>query len=168
MICRQYRQSQRRVVILGGSIGGGYGGSALYTNSYKLPMKTRTNELSKPTSINELVQDIEKHPDRYQHLKIFLRHDNSTGIPDFGEQYLAVRHDGFALYRLDSVDYQDGNIILSLTEQSTNQPVKFSVDINNAQPSCLFIRWKDIWNLVLDDILRSNVDDIELLELIDD
>ena len=51
---------------MGGSIGGCYGGSALYTNSYKLPMKTRTNELSKPTSINELVVDIEKHPDRYQ------------------------------------------------------------------------------------------------------
>ncbi len=166
MICGQYRQSQRRVVILGGSIGGGYGGSALYTNSYKFPMKTRTNELSKPTSINELVQDIEKHPDRYQHLKIFLRHDNSTGIPDFGEQYLAVRHDGFALYRLDSVDYQDGNIILSLTEQSTNQPVKFSVDINNAQPSCLFIRWKDVKNMVFDECMKRDVNDNDLLELI--
>jgi hypothetical protein len=151
---------------VGGSIGGGYGGSALYTNSYNLPMKTRTNELSKPTSINALVQDIEKHPDRYQHLKIFLRHDNSTGIPDFGEQYLAVRHDGFALYRLDSVDYQDGNIILSLTEQSTNQPVKFSVDINNAQPSCLFIRWKDVKNMVFDECMKRDVNDNDLLELI--
>ncbi len=151
---------------MGGSIGGGYGGSALYTNSYNLPMKTRTNELSKPTSINALVQDIEKHPDRYQHLKIFLRHDNSTGIPDFGEQYLAVRHDGFALYRLDSVDYQDGNIILSLTEQSTNQPVKFSVDINNAQPSCLFIRWKDVKNMVFDECMKRDVNDNDLLELI--
>ena len=148
--------------------GGIYRGSARYTVRYKIIMNIDSNKTSSPTNLIELVQDMEKHPDRYQHLKVFLRHENSTGIPDFGEQYLAVSHDGFALYRLDSVDYQDGNIILSLTEQSTNQPVKFSVDINNAQPSCLFIRWKDIWNLVLDDILRSNVDDIELLELIDD
>ena len=168
MICGQYRQSQRRVVILGGSIGGGYGGSALYTNSYNLPMKTRTNELSKPTSINELVQDIEKHPDRYQHLKIFLRHENSTRIPDFGEQYLAVNHEGFALYRLDSVDYQDGRIFLSLKEATTDIAVTHTLDINEEHPRCLFIRWKDIWNLVLDDILRSNEDDIELLELIED
>ena len=149
-------------------LSGGYGGSALYTISYKLPMMKDSNKISNPTSINELVQDMGKHPDLYQHLRIFLGRESNTGIPDFGEQYLAVSHEGFALYRLDSVDYQDGNIILSLTEQSTNQPVKFSVDINNAQPSCLFIRWKDIWNLVLDDILRSNEDDIELLELIDD
>ena len=131
-------------------------------------MKTDLNKISKPASINELVQEMERHPNLYQHLRIFLGSESNTGIPDFGEQYLAVSHDGFALYRLDSVDYQDGNIILSLTEQSTNQPVKFSVDINNAQPSCLFILWTDIWNLVLADILRSDVDDIELLEFIED
>ena len=130
-------------------------------------MKTNSNKISAPTSINELVEDMEKHPDMYQHLKIFLGRESNTGIPDFGEQYLAVSHDGFALYRLDSVDYHDGTIILSLTEQSTNQPVKFSVDINNLQPSCLFIRWKDIWNIVLDECLKSDVPDIDLLELIE-
>lgn len=120
-----------------------------------------------PTSLDEMVSEMEKHPDLYQHLRIFLRRESNIGIPDFGEQYLAVSHDGFALYRLDSVDYQDGRVLLSLTEQSTNQPMKFSVDINNKQPSCLFIRWKDIWDLVLDDCLRSNVDDNDLFELIE-
>lgn len=120
-----------------------------------------------PTSLDEMVSEMEKHPDLYQHLRIFLRRESNIGIPDFGEQYLAVSHDGFALYRLDSVDYQDGCVLLSLTEQSTNQPMKFSVDINNKQPSCLFIRWKDIWNIVLDECLKSNVDDNDLLELIE-
>ena len=120
-----------------------------------------------PTSLDELVQEMEKHPDKYQHLKIFLGRESNTGIPDFGEEYLAVSHDGFALCRLDSVDYQDGRVLLSLTEQSTNQPVKFSVDINNLQPSCLFIRWKDIWNIVLDDCLKCDVPDMDLLELIE-
>jgi hypothetical protein len=133
----------------------------------KFNMKTDLIKISKPASINELVQEMERNPDLYQHLKIFLSREYTTDIPDFGEQYLAVSHDGFALYRLDSVDYQDGTIILSLTEQSTNQPVKFSVDINNLQPSCFFVRWKNIWDLVLDDCLRSNVDDIDLIELIE-
>ncbi|MBN1969730.1 MAG: hypothetical protein JW870_10210 [Candidatus Delongbacteria bacterium] len=119
------------------------------------------------SSLGELVHDMEKHPEIYQHLRIFLKHDNSTVNYDFGEQYLAVSQDGFALYRLDSVDYQDGRVLLSLTEQSTNQPVEFSVDINNEQPSCLFVRWKDIWDIILDDILKSDGNDGDLIELID-
>lgn len=120
-----------------------------------------------PNSLNEMVREMEKHPDLYQHLKIFLRRESNNGIPDFGEQYLAVSHDGFALYRLDSVDYQDGRVLLSLTEQSTNQPVEFSIDIYNEQPSCLFIRWKDIWDLILDEFLNSDVNDGDLIELIE-
>ncbi len=149
-------------------LSGGYGGSALYTISYKLLMKIESNELSKPASINELVQDMEKYPDAYQHLKVFLRRENSTGIPDFGEQYLAVSQDGFALYRLDSVDYQDGRIFLSLKEATTDIAVTHTLDIHEEHPRCLFIRWRDIWDIVLADILRSNVDDIELLEFIED
>jgi len=120
-----------------------------------------------PANLDELVHDMEIHPYQYQHLKIFLRRESNTGIPVFGEQYLVVSREGFALYRLDSVDYHYGTIILSLTEQSTNQPVKFSVDINNRQPSCLFIRWKNIWDIILDDILKSDGNDGDLIELIE-
>lgn len=141
---------------------GGYGGGCSFALNIEILMERKY-----PNSIDEMVSEMEKHPDLYQHLRIFLRRESNTGIPDFGEQYLAVSHDGFALYRLDSVDYQDGRVLLSLTEQSTNQPMKFSVDINNKQPSCLFIRWKDIWNIVLDECLKSNVDDNDLLELIE-
>ena len=153
---------------MGGSIGGGYGGSALYTISYRLPMKTDLNKISKPTSINELVVDIEKHPDRYQHLKVFLRRENSTGIPDFGEEYLAVSPSGFGLYRINSTDYQNGRINISLTEASTNKAVHYSLDINNQNPSCLFIRWKDVKSMVFDECMRSNINDADLLELIED
>ena len=60
-----------------------------------------------PSTLGELIDVMERHPDMYEHLKIFLGRESNTGIPDFGEQYLAVSHDGFALYRLDSVDYQN-------------------------------------------------------------
>ena len=130
-------------------------------------MKTDSTKISKPASLDELVQEMEKHPDRFQHLRIFLRRESNTGIPDFGEQYLVVSHDGFGLYRLDSVDYQDGRIFLSLKEVTTDIAVTYSMGINEEHPRCLFIRWKDIWDLVLDDCLRSDVPDIDLLELIE-
>lgn len=148
--------------------GGIYRGSAIYTISYKLPMKTDLNKISKPTSINELVVEIEKHPDRYQHLKVFLRRENSTGIPDFGEEYLAVSPSGFGLYRINSTDYQNGRIILSLTEASTNKAVQYSLDVNNQHPSCIFIRYKDVKNMVFDECMKSKINDNELLELIED
>lgn len=131
-------------------------------------MITDSNKISAPASINELVQEMERNPDQYQHLRIFLGRESNTGIPDFGEQYLAVSHDGFVLYRLDSVDYQDGRIFLSLKEATTDIAVTHTLDINEEHPRCLFIRWRDIWDIVLDDILRSNVDDIDLIEFIED
>lgn len=129
-------------------------------------MKTDSNKISNPTSINELVVDIEKHPDRYQHLKIFLRHENSTGIPDFGEEYLAVSPSGFGLYRIESVDYQNGEIIISITDTSTKEVVTHSVDINNSHPTCLYVRWKDIKNMVFNECMKRNINDNALLELI--
>lgn len=131
-------------------------------------MKTESKELSKPPSIYELVQDMEKHPDKYQHLKVFLRRENSTCIPDFGEEYLAVSPSGFGLYRINSTDFQNGNIILSLTEASTNKAVNLSLDINNQRPSCLFIRWKDVRSMVFQSCMNSDQNDNDLLELIED
>ena len=131
-------------------------------------MKTDSSKLSKPTSINELVQDMEKHPYRYQHLKVFLRRENSTGIPDLGEEYLAVSPSGFGLYRIDSTDYLNGRIILSLTEVSTNKAVNYSFNINEVHPTCLFVRWKDVKSLVFEECMKSEINDKELLELIED
>lgn len=131
-------------------------------------MNKYSSKLSKPESLDELVHDMEKHPDQYQHLRIFLGRESNTVIPDFGEQYLAVSHDGFALYRLDSVDYQNGRIFLSLKEATTDIAVTYSLDINEEHPHCLFVRWRDVWNLLLSEILKSNVDDNDSFELIED
>jgi hypothetical protein len=129
-------------------------------------MKIRPDKISEPKSINELVQDMEKHPESYTHLQIFLRRESNTGIPDFGEEFLAVSPSGFGLYQLESVDYQNGNIIISLTDTSTNEPVIHTVDINNSQPTCIYVRWKDVKNMVFDECMKSNINDNDLLELI--
>jgi len=129
-------------------------------------MKTDSNKITKSTSIQELVEEMEKHPNVYQHLKVFLRRESNTGIPDFGEEFLAVSPSGFGLYQLESVDYQNGNIIISLTEASTNKEVSYSLDIINQNPSCLFIRWKDVKNLVFNECMKRNINDNDFLELI--
>jgi hypothetical protein len=129
-------------------------------------MNIDSTKISKPTSIQELVQNMEKHPSSYRHLQIFLRRESNTGTPNSGEQYLAVSPNGFGLYQLESVDYQNRNIIISLTDTSTKEVVTHSVDINNSQPTCLYVRWKDIKNMVFDECMKRNVNDNDLLELI--
>lgn len=114
------------------------------------------NSYQCPDSIEELVDEMEKHPDRYQYLKVFLRRDGMCDLPDFGEEYLAVSCEGFGLYRIESVNYQNERIIISLTDTSTNEPVIHSVDIKNSHPSCLFVRWKDVKNLVFNECIRTN------------
>jgi len=131
-------------------------------------MKEETiDSLIYPSTIDKLVQEMEQHPELYQHLKIFLKRENSTGIPDFGEEFLGVSPSGFGLYRIESVDYQNGSIIISLTDTLTKELVTHSVDINNRQPSCLFIRWKDVKNMVFSECMKSNINEYDLLELIE-
>jgi hypothetical protein len=119
-----------------------------------------------PINLEGLLLDMEKHPDRYQHLKVFLRRETSTGIPDFGEEYLVVSPSGFGLYRINSTDYQNGRIILTLIEASTNKEVHYSLNLTDPHPSCIFIRWKDVKNMVFDECMKRNVNDNDLLELI--
>jgi hypothetical protein len=147
----------------GGGIMGGYGGGCSFALNIEILM-----ERIYPSSIDEMVSEMEKHPDSYQHLKVFLRRETSTGVPDFGEEFLAVSPSGFGLYRINSADYQNGRIILSLTEVSTNKAVNYSFNINKVHPTCLFIRWKDVKNMVFDECMKSKINDNELLELIED
>lgn len=119
-----------------------------------------------PETIEELVDAMEKHPDSYHHLKVFLRRDGVTDLPEFGEEYLVVSSSGFGLYKINAVDYQNGRIILTLIEVSTNKEVHYSLNLTDPHPSCIFIRWKDVKNMVFDECMTSNVNDNDLLELI--
>lgn len=147
----------------GGGIMGGYGGGCSVALNIEILMKRKY-----PHSIDEMVSELEKHPDVYQHLKVFLRRETSTGVPDFGEEYLAVSPSGFGLYRINSTDYQNGRINISLTEASTNKVVSYSLDINNQRPSCLFVRWKDLKSMMFSQSMKSDINDGDLLELIED
>mgnify|MGYP000952679228 CR=1 FL=1 len=126
--------------------------------------ETSNSTCKYPSTFDELIDDMEEHPDRYKHLQIFLTRECFNGLPEFGEKFLAVSRDEFVLYRLDAVDYQNGSIILSLTEASTNQSMIYTLNIYDEKPSHIFIRWKDIEDMMCADSTCCDTND-DLLEL---
>lgn len=101
-----------------------------------------------PQSLEELIWDMEKNPDQYQHLMIFLRRESHSENSYFGKQYLAVSPTGFCLCRINNVEYKDCEIFISLTDTATNEEFTHSVNIHDSQPYAIFIQWKDILNLM--------------------
>jgi hypothetical protein len=130
-------------------------------------MNTDLNKTSIPSSIDELIQNVEKHPDIYRHLQIFLSHEYTNDAPALGEEYLAVTKNGFAIYRIDDIDYQNGIINISLTDTTTYQAETYILDINDKNPKCIFLRWKDVKEMVFNECIRSDRNNDELLEFIE-
>ena len=108
------------------------------------------NKCQYPETLDELIDVIEKNSDEYKHLQIFFSRECPNGSPTLGEEYLAITTAGFALYRLDDINYQNGIINISLTEKTTSEAETYTLDINDKNPKCIFIRWNDIRKMVLD------------------
>jgi len=119
-----------------------------------------------PSTLDELVQDMEKHPDRYKHLQFILNRKKNHNL-GLGQKYLVVNSIGFGLYKLNSVDYKHGIITMILTNPDTAIPAEINLNIDNKHPELFFVNWKDIEDLVL---TGRNFDcaDNELLELEDE
>jgi hypothetical protein len=77
---------------------------------------------------------------------------------------MVVNQVGFGLYRLDSVGYKEGVILLSFTNPATGSKAEFSVDINNKRPQVFLRNWSDIEDMVYSDV-TSSYNDKELREL---
>ncbi len=116
-----------------------------------------------PITLKELVADIQRKPEEYSHLQFILsRHELNE--KDLGKMYLVVNTCGFGLYRLDEVDYKNGEILLSFTNPVTGNMAELNVDIKNKHPQVFLVNWKDIEDMMY----VGRVDDIsdnELLEL---
>ncbi len=146
-------------------LSGGYGGGGSHVHYTINIMKTKqqTNGNLYPATLEELIIDMELNPDKYKHLQFIMnRHKNSK--MDFGQMYLVVNQVGFGLYRLDSLDYQHGFILLSFTNPVTGNIAEYSLDINNKHPDVFLINWKDIEDMVYSEV-TSNYTDHELQEL---
>jgi len=116
-----------------------------------------------PNTLDELVTDMERNPDKYKHLQFILNRQKHIGL-GLGQLYLVVNELGFGLYRLNDVDYRNGIVRLSFINPSTDNSADMSLDITNKHPQTFLINWKDIEDMVYSGIV-ANYTDNELLEL---
>ena len=125
-------------------------------------MKAVMNEY--PNTLDELVTDMERNPDKYKHIQFILNRLKHMNL-GLGQLYLVVNEVGFGLYRLNNVDYKDGVISLSFTNPATGNSADISLDINNKHPQLFLINWLDIEDMVYSGIAANYTDNEDLLEL---
>jgi hypothetical protein len=119
------------------------------------------NTTEYPATIQELVDDMEQHPDRYQHLQFILNREKHHNL-GLGQKYLVVNRVGFGLYELISVDYNNGIISLIFIIPDTGNQAEICLDVNNKHPELFLINWKDIQDMVCDERTFDYVDDVLL------
>lgn len=116
-----------------------------------------------PNTLYDLIVDMELNPERYKHLQFILNRPEHMGL-GLGQLYLVVNENGFGLYRLDDVDYENSIIQLSFTNPMTGNYAEISLDINNKHPQLFLINWLDIEDTVYKEVVYDFTDN-ELLEL---
>jgi hypothetical protein len=143
-------------------------GVILDNSKHGLTMEIETNisTCQYPSTIDELVNDMENHPDRYKHLQFILNREKHHRL-GLGQKYLVVNPAGFDLYELNSVDYSNGIIQMILTAPETGNTVKINLDVCNEHPDLFLVNWKDIEEMVYAE-RNFNCDDDVLLELEDE
>ena len=126
-------------------------------------MKQEVNNTTSqyPLTIEELVDDMEKHPDKFKHLQFVLSSKKNHNL-DLGQKYLVVNSRGFGLYVLNSVDYSNCIITMIFTTHDTGNPAIINLDICNEHPDIYLINWRDVEDLVFTDCNCCDVTD-ELL-----
>jgi hypothetical protein len=116
-----------------------------------------------PSTLVELLDDMELYPNRYKHLQFILNREKHHNL-GLGQKYLVVNNIGFGLYELNCVDYSNGIIQMILTNPDTGNTSEINLDVNNEHPETYLINWKDIEDMVYAERTFDCADD-ELLEL---
>ncbi|OFY63577.1 MAG: hypothetical protein A2Y71_01830 [Bacteroidetes bacterium RBG_13_42_15] len=129
--------------------------------------KSNINTYQYPSTLDELVVDMENHPDRYKHLQFILNRQKHINL-GHGQLYLVVNHAGFDLYELNSVDYSNGIIKMILTNPDTGNPSEINLAVYNEHPDIYLINWKDVLEMAYSERIFGNADNDVLLELEDE
>jgi hypothetical protein len=124
--------------------------------------ETNNNTCQYPSTFDELVDDMEDHPDRYKHLQIMLYH-KIDHHPHLGDKYLVVNENGFNVCQLKDLEYSDGKIFLTLINTNTCNMEKIAVNVNEKHPKLFLINWKDVEDMVYVESICYDTND-ELLE----
>jgi hypothetical protein len=126
--------------------------------------KTKKGIYDCPATLDDLLDAMKNPSGGYQHLQIILKRDNTTDWLGLGQKYLVVNKNGFGVYQLNDVDYNDGKIVMRLTNPATGNRAEISLDINNKHPQVVLVCWDDIRDMVYAERTNNFADDI-LLEL---
>lgn len=111
-------------------------------------MEEATNK-NYPSTTEDLISAMENG--EYKHLQIFLfRNEPKYGF-GFNEKYLVVNHNGFALYKLTDLKYDNGNIIIAFINPETGENSTAILDINDAKADLIAINWQDVQEMVYSD-----------------
>jgi hypothetical protein len=119
-----------------------------------------------PSTLDELIDDMQLHPDKYKHLQFILNREKHHNL-GLGQKYLVVNNNGFGLYELNFVDYSNGILKMIFTTPTTGNPVKINLDVYNEHPDIYLINWTDIEDMVYTERNFDCAND-ELLEFEDD
>ena len=122
----------------------------------------KANNSTYPATIIDLINQMQEG--RYTHLQIFLSRNQSNLGLGFGQKYLVVTPDGFGLYELNCVDYNAGILQMLFTNPDTGCNAEINLDVNDEHPAYIFICWKDIRDMVYDEITNCCAGE-DLLEL---
>jgi hypothetical protein len=119
-----------------------------------------------PSTLDEFIDYMEKHPVRYKQLQFILNRKKHHRL-GLGQKYLVVNPVGFDLYELNSLDYSNGILQMVFTTPATGNTVKINLDVRNEHPDIYLINWKDIQEMVYAERTFDCADNV-LLELEDE
>jgi hypothetical protein len=142
------------------------GGTGQYKYDIIMDIEINNSTYQYPSTLDELIDDRQNHPEMYKHLQIILNRKIDPH-PHLGEKYLVVNHNGFNVYQLNDLDYSNGKIFLTLTNPNTGNNAKISLDVNDKHPEYFLLCWDDIKQMVYAESTCYDTND-ELLELEND
>lgn len=111
-------------------------------------------------SLDEIINEVQSGC--YKHFQIFLYRDEPNHIFGMGDRHLVVNHSGFTMFKLTSLEFNNGNIQSVFTNPDTGNPITINLDVKDAKSDLFLIKWEDFWDLSYAD--RTNPDE-ELLQL---
>jgi len=115
-----------------------------------------------PLKVDDLIGSLSKN-DKYDHLRVFLTKEKK--LP-YERNFLLVTNSGFQKVVLKDIDYNEitGSVCLVLQDSESGETDKIFLDIQDRNFKCIFIDWRDIKNMVLEDSLSNRLGDDELLD----
>ncbi|MBN1182364.1 MAG: hypothetical protein JXB49_08770 [Bacteroidales bacterium] len=112
--------------------------------------------------LDQLIKKMEKAPQDFEHLKIFLKSDDSKTCP-INAEFLLVTPTTLSKVKLLDVSVEYQFVILNILDCQTQLTGNFRIDINDIKPQTFFVRWSDIKRMVMYETI-SGINRDDLLE----